>query len=232
MSQVRRGTVLSFSSSDWTALVMLDGSEQESQIPVGQWVPATQLSANVECAVLIFDDTNTDDAVVLGAYGAVGTSDTPTFSALNIGTATGATAGTVRIGTTTANYGSVLEAALAGYASIAVRSSNASGVAVILAANSSSEARIGTASNHAVHFYVNAAASAILSASGALNLNNASGKLSVNGTQVVNSRKTGWGVPTATLSRTAITNADTLAQTISHLAALVTDLTTHGLIGA
>lgn len=53
----------------------------------------------------------------------------------------------------------------------------------------------------------------------------------VNSTQVIGARVTGWGAPTATLSRTAITNADTLAQTISHLAALVTDLRTHGVIG-
>jgi hypothetical protein len=95
MTQVRRGTVLSFNPSDWTALVMLDGSDTESQVPVGQWIPASQMVANAEVAVLVFESqsTNTDDGIVLGAYGAVGTSDTPTFSGLNLGSATGATAG-------------------------------------------------------------------------------------------------------------------------------------------
>ena len=39
-----------------------------------------------------------------------------------------------------------------------------------------------------------------------------------------------WTAPTATLSRTAVAAADTLATTISHLAALVTDLRNRGII--
>lgn len=65
-----------------------------------------------------------------------------------------------------------------------------------------------------------------------LNLIGSSGALQVNATQVVKARQTGWTAPSATLSRTAVANADSLATTISHLAALITDLTTHGLIGA
>lgn len=57
------------------------------------------------------------------------------------------------------------------------------------------------------------------------------GKVFINGTQVIQGRVTGWAAPTAALSRTAVAAADTLATTISHLAALVTDLRTHGLIG-
>lgn len=64
----------------------------------------------------------------------------------------------------------------------------------------------------------------------ALNLSS-SGTYAINGTQVVGPRLTGWAASTATLSRTAIANADTLAQTISHLAALKEDLTTSGLVG-
>jgi hypothetical protein len=79
--EVRRGTVLSFSASDWTALVMLDGADAESQIPVGQWVPASMMVAAAEVAVLVFGDTNTDDAVVLGPYGAVSLWNFPAIGA-------------------------------------------------------------------------------------------------------------------------------------------------------
>lgn len=53
------------------------------------------------------------------------------------------------------------------------------------------------------------------------------------GTQVVTSRQTGWGAPTGTLSRTSLnTGTATLSQVAETLGALITDLTTHGLIGA
>lgn len=71
MSRVRRGTVLSFSATDWTALILLDGADFEAQIPVGQWIPSAMMTATSEVAVLVFGDTDTDDAVVLGPYGAV-----------------------------------------------------------------------------------------------------------------------------------------------------------------
>src|SRR5579859_4685188 len=70
-ADIRRGTVLSFNGANWTALVQLEGSDVESQIPVGQWVPSAMMLAAAEVAVLVFGDTNTDDAVVLGPYGAV-----------------------------------------------------------------------------------------------------------------------------------------------------------------
>ena len=76
-STVRRGTVLTFDPSAWTAQVLLDGADAESQIPVGQWVPSGMLAAEAEVAVLIFGGTNTDDAVVLGPYGAVSAWDFP-----------------------------------------------------------------------------------------------------------------------------------------------------------
>jgi hypothetical protein len=98
MTQVRRGTVLSFNPATWTALVLLQGSDVESQMPVGQWIPASQMAVNAEVAVLVFEpeSTNTDDAVVLGAYGAVGTLDTLTPSAINVGTSTGSGPGVIR----------------------------------------------------------------------------------------------------------------------------------------
>src|SRR5438046_2317901 len=85
MNEVRRGTVLSFSASDWTALVMLDGADVETQIPVGQWVPSAMMVAAAEVAVLLFGGTNTDDAVVLGPYGAVSLWNYPSLSGLTTG---------------------------------------------------------------------------------------------------------------------------------------------------
>lgn len=92
-SQVRRGTVVSFSATDWTALVQLDGADGETVFPVGQWIPSTMLLANDNVAVLMFDPTNSDDGLVVGAYGAVGL--------YTSGTWTGAYAGTTIAGTFT-----------------------------------------------------------------------------------------------------------------------------------
>jgi len=91
MPDVRRGTLLSFSSTDWTALVMLEGADVESQIPVGQWVPSGMMVAASEVAVLVFGSTDTDDAIVLGPYGAVSLWDYPALSGLTTGQALRAT---------------------------------------------------------------------------------------------------------------------------------------------
>jgi hypothetical protein len=58
--------------------------------------------------------------------------------------------------------------------------------------------------------------------------------LSLNGTQVLTVRKTGWSVPTGTLSRAAFDESTvTLAQLAQRVAALITDLRDHhGIIGA
>lgn len=59
------------------------------------------------------------------------------------------------------------------------------------------------------------------------------GTYSVGGTQVVTSRRTGWGAPTGTATRTAFDTATaTTAQLAERLKALIDDLTAHGLIGA
>lgn len=63
-----------------------------------------------------------------------------------------------------------------------------------------------------------------------INFSNASGVLQINGTQVVRSRITGWGAPTATQLRAALTNASTATDVLQTLAALIVDLRTHGLI--
>lgn len=57
--------------------------------------------------------------------------------------------------------------------------------------------------------------------------------LQVNGTQVLTSRRTGWGAPTGTATRTAFaTGSVTLDQLAERVKALIDDLTTHGVIGA
>ena len=61
---------------------------------------------------------------------------------------------------------------------------------------------------------------------------NLSGVYKVGGTQVLGTRKTGWGAPTGTLNRAALTNASTQAQFNQALMALITDLVSHGAIGA
>jgi len=88
-AQIKRGNVVSFSASDWTALILLDGADQEVQLPVGQWVPSAMMAASADVAVLVFGDTNTDDGIVLGPYGAVGIQDLatvsgPTFAGLTL----------------------------------------------------------------------------------------------------------------------------------------------------
>ena len=59
------------------------------------------------------------------------------------------------------------------------------------------------------------------------------GALSLNGTQVISTRRTGWVAPTGTATRTTFaTSTVTLSELAERLKALIDDLTTHGLIGA
>ncbi|MBK9944220.1 MAG: fibronectin type III domain-containing protein [Kouleothrix sp.] len=61
---------------------------------------------------------------------------------------------------------------------------------------------------------------------------NISGVYKNAGTQVVGTRKTGWGAPTGTATRTAFaTGSVTTAQLAERVKALIDDLTSHGLIG-
>jgi hypothetical protein len=76
-----------------------------------------------------------------------------------------------------------------------------------------------------------------LEGSGVLNLVGASRAIQMNGTQVLTNRITGWGAPTGTVSRAALTltaplvysqaNFDTVIQTLK---AVITDMRAHGLI--
>lgn len=55
----------------------------------------------------------------------------------------------------------------------------------------------------------------------------------LNGSQILSNRKTGWGAPTGTATRTTFaTSTVTLPQLAERLKALIDDLTSHGLIGS
>ena len=59
------------------------------------------------------------------------------------------------------------------------------------------------------------------------------GALSLNATQVISTRRTGWVAPTGTATRTTFaTSTVTLSELAERVKALIDDLTTHGLIGA
>jgi hypothetical protein len=76
----------------------------------------------------------------------------------------------------------------------------------------------------------------VLDVAGIVNTNT---NFAVDGTQVVGSRRTGWGDPTGTISRSALTvtgsatyQASEMNTVIQALKAVITDLRTHGLLGA
>ena len=91
---IRRGTLVSFDSATWTALVMLDGSLSEVSMAVGEWVPAALLAADDQVAVLLFEDTNNEDGVILGPYGGLGPMAYPALSGLTVGQPLRATSAT------------------------------------------------------------------------------------------------------------------------------------------
>lgn len=69
--------------------------------------------------------------------------------------------------------------------------------------------------------------------SGTFNLLNSAATYSINGTQVVAARKTGWGTMTGTATRTAYDTATvTTAQLAERVKALIDDLRSHGMIGS
>lgn len=71
-ARVVRGTLVSFTASNWTALVMLEGSLAEVSMPVLESCPAQLLAADDEVAVLLFGDHDPGNGVILGPFGAAG----------------------------------------------------------------------------------------------------------------------------------------------------------------
>jgi hypothetical protein len=68
-ARIARGRLRSFSLSTWEAHVVLDGSQAQVIMPVGEWISPNLLAAGDDVAVLLFEETNPDDGVVLGSYG-------------------------------------------------------------------------------------------------------------------------------------------------------------------
>ena len=94
-TSIRRGTIVSFEPTTYKALVMLDGSLSEVEMAVGEWVPGSLLAADDQVAVLLFADTNQEDGVILGPFGAasglLALSGTPSNGRVPIGNGTGLT---------------------------------------------------------------------------------------------------------------------------------------------
>lgn len=66
---VKRGTLKSFDSGAWTASVQLDGSiSNYVTVAVSRAIDAAELVAGRSVAVLLFDVSNPDDAVVAAVW--------------------------------------------------------------------------------------------------------------------------------------------------------------------
>ncbi len=67
---VRRGVVKSFNSGAYTATVQVAGSLSVwlSDVPVARNIASGEMVAGRNCAILLFDDTNPQDAVVIAVY--------------------------------------------------------------------------------------------------------------------------------------------------------------------
>ena len=67
---VRRGEVKSFDSGAYTATVQIAGSLSVwlADVPVARNIPTGEMTAGRRCAVLLFDESNPQDAVVIAVY--------------------------------------------------------------------------------------------------------------------------------------------------------------------
>ncbi len=67
---VRRGEVKSFDSGAHTATIQVAGSLSVwlSDVPVARNIASGEMVAGRNCAILLFDNTNPQDAVVIAVY--------------------------------------------------------------------------------------------------------------------------------------------------------------------
>jgi hypothetical protein len=67
---IRRAEIRSFSSQDYTATIRIAGSLAVwlSGIPVARNIPAAEMLPGRSCAVVFFDESNPQDAVVVAVY--------------------------------------------------------------------------------------------------------------------------------------------------------------------
>ena len=68
--EIRRGTLKSFDSGAYTATVQMAGSLATwlQGIPVARNIPSGEMVAGRNCAVILFDSANPQDAVVTAVW--------------------------------------------------------------------------------------------------------------------------------------------------------------------
>jgi hypothetical protein len=66
---IKHGTLRSFDAGTWTAAVQLDGSiSSYVTVPVSRAIDSAELVAGRSVAVLMFDTSNPDDAVIAAVW--------------------------------------------------------------------------------------------------------------------------------------------------------------------
>jgi hypothetical protein len=70
--ETRWGVILSFDVATYTAQVYVEGSPSTATLPVAKHLTADLLPTGTKVAILSFDPSNPDDAIVVGTYGGVG----------------------------------------------------------------------------------------------------------------------------------------------------------------
>jgi hypothetical protein len=197
----------------------------------GDGVTPTRLNAARTVSDIVNADIKSDAAIA-------GTKIAPNFGSQNVvttgsgafGTATLAdrlnVAGTIRVTNTSnaANFGSLRDGG-----GLIVESHNSN--PLYFFTGGSEKARFDSSGN----FGIGKSPAAKLDVDGIVN---STDSYRVNGTQVAQGRVTGWGAPTGTISRSALTltasatySQSEMNTVIQSLKAVITDLRTHGLIG-
>jgi len=71
VAETRKGVLKSFTAGAYTAGVQISGSlgGYLPAVPVSRGIPAAELTAGRRVAVVFFDSTNPDDAVVSAVWG-------------------------------------------------------------------------------------------------------------------------------------------------------------------
>ena len=69
--EIRQGSLKSFDSVGYTATVQMAGSQAAwlHGVPVARNIPTAQMAVGRKCAVILFDSTNPQDAVVAAVWG-------------------------------------------------------------------------------------------------------------------------------------------------------------------
>ncbi len=68
--EIRRGTIKSFNSSTYKATVQVAGSLSVwlGNVTVARNIAAAEITAGRSCAIVFFDASNPDDAVIVAVY--------------------------------------------------------------------------------------------------------------------------------------------------------------------